>query len=155
MHLDESSDPEALSGPCVDKLITLAELSLIDSDVGQLAVASVLKLECEHDRSLLVIRLKDNLFLVVIKVQCPVLNIPRLRQVLSHTVEKGLDALVLVSGSHKDRAHLERKGPASDCGLDHLNGRLLSLEDHVHEIIVEVTCALNKLLTLLLGLLEH
>ena len=155
MHLDKTTDSETLSGSCVDKLVTLLELTLIDSDICQLAVASVLELECQDDRNLLVICIKNDLALIVVQIECSVLNIARLGKILSDTVQKRLDSLVLVSRSDKDRAHLQSKSSASDCGLDHLYGRLFALKDHVHKLIVKVACGLYQLLALILGLFEH
>ena len=52
VHADEPADLDLLAVARVDDEVVLADLALVDADVGQLAVAAILELEREHDERL-------------------------------------------------------------------------------------------------------
>src|SRR5207302_6743607 len=91
----------------VDDEVTLRDLALVDADVGELAVSSVLELEGEPHERLLRIARQDYLLLVVALVVRLVHDLFRVGKVVDDAVEELLDALVLVGRADEDGGELE------------------------------------------------
>ena len=73
-------------------------------------------------------------------------NVARSRQVIDNGVEEFLNALVLVSGTHKDRVDLASDYTLAQSSLELFNGELFVHEDLLHEIVVAVGCGVHELL---------
>ena len=78
-------------------------------------------------------------------------DVERARQVVDDGVEQLLHALVLVGGAHEDRVELVGEHAGTDGGLELLDGDLLLLEDHLHELVVVIGGGVKELLALLGG----
>ena len=134
MHLYETADVELLLRPRIEESVTLLDLSLIDPDVCELSELAILKLEREDDWLCVLLALKNNLLLVVIKVKSDVLDLCRIRKVAHDSIEKRLDTLVLVCGTHEYRAEFKSDRALPDRGPDKLWGDGI-LEHGLHKLI--------------------
>ena len=97
MHLYKSTDKELLLASCVVESITLLDSSLIDTDICQLAILTIFKLECKDDWLSIFLGLQDDFLFVVVQVKSLVLNIRRVWKVVDDTIQQWLYTLVLVS----------------------------------------------------------
>ena len=154
MHLDKTSDAEALSGAGVVQLVALLDLALVDADVCQLAELSILELEGKHDGRKIRIAGKLDLLLLVVQIQSVVVDIGRTGQIVDDCIEQGLDALVLVCRAHEDGAESERDGLLPDDLLDQLDGDILH-EHGLHQLLAVHGDCVQHLLPLGLGLVHE
>ena len=132
MHLYKSSHKELLSASCVIESITLLDSSLIYTDVCKLAVLTILKLECKDNRLCVFLGLQNDFLLSVVQVKSLVLNICWVWKIVDDTVQKWLDTLVLIGGTHEDWAELKVDCCSSDAFLQHLYSDAL-LKHSFHE----------------------
>ena len=117
MHLYKSSNEELFLASCIVESITLLDSSLIDTDICQLAILTVFKLECKNDRLCIFSGFQNNFFFVVVQVKTSVLDICWIWKIVDDTIQKWLDTLVLVSGTHEYRAELKVDCCSSDAFL--------------------------------------
>ena len=76
-------------------------------------------------------------------------HVKRAWKIVDNGVEKFLDTLVLVGGTHKDGVHLAGKNAGANSTLKLVNVNLFSLKNCHHEVFGEVGGSLKKLLALL------
>ena len=74
MHADHSADFNLLFGSCICKGSTLLDLSLVDSNVGELAKLTFLEFESKANEGFLVINLSLNFLVILCKVESVVFN---------------------------------------------------------------------------------
>ncbi|GJD04898.1 hypothetical protein ColKHC_13723 [Colletotrichum higginsianum] len=150
VHADDAGDADLLVGAGVEEVGALAELALVDADVGELAVVVLLELEGEADEGQRVVGHELDDGLVALLVEGLVLDLGRVGEVVADGVEHGLDTLVGEGGAHHDGGELEGDGGAADGGLDLEVGRDLLVEEELGHFIVDVGELLDELLALLL-----
>ncbi|KAJ0162728.1 hypothetical protein CTA2_4081 [Colletotrichum tanaceti] len=150
VHADDAGDADLLVGAGVEEVGALAELALVDADVGELAVVVLLELEGEADEGQRVVGHELDDGLVALLVEGLVLDLGRVGEVVADGVEHGLDTLVGEGGAHHDWGELEGDGGAADGGLDLEVGRDLLVEEELGHLVVDVGELLDELLALLL-----
>ena len=135
MHLYKSTYKELLLASCVIESVTLLDLSLIDTDICQLTILTVFKLECKDDWLSIFLGLQDDFLFVVVQVKSLVLNIRRVWKVVDDTIQQWLDTLVLISRSHEYWAELEIDCCSSDTFLEKVH-RNIFFKHSFHKGIV-------------------
>ncbi|CAH0056777.1 unnamed protein product [Clonostachys solani] len=145
VHADNAGDSDLLARAGVE------ESSLVDSDVGKLAVVVLLKLKGETNERQGVVRHKLDRLLVLGSIQGQVVGISRVGQVFTHGIEHGLDGLVGQGGSHHDRSELAGNGGPSDGSLDLFVGGFDFLKEQFGNLIIDISELLNQSLALLVG----
>lgn len=151
VHADNTGNPDLLIGSGVEQVGTLGELALVDSDVGELAVVVLLKLEGKTDKGQRVVGNKLHSLLLVGLVQTGVLDISGVGQEIADSVEHGLNTLIGKGRAHHDGGESSGNGGAADGILDLLVGGLLLVEVQFGNLIVDIGKLLNKGLALLLN----
>ncbi|KAF5048383.1 hypothetical protein DSECCO2_450710 [anaerobic digester metagenome] len=134
MHANQAAYTELFLGPGVVELIALLHLALIHTNIGKLAVLTVLKLEGKNDGRQVIVSLENDLFLVLVQVKSLVHDIGRIGQVADNSIEQRLDALVLVCRAHEHRAEFETDGSFADGLLQQFNGYVV-LKHGFHKLI--------------------
>lgn len=120
VHAAETSDGDLLAGRHVVDGVSLADRTLVDTDVGELSVLAVFELERVADERLRVVGLENDFLFAVIDIEGDVFDFGRVREVVGYAVEELLDADVLVSGTHEDRSHRKVDGRLADRALEEL-----------------------------------
>lgn len=151
MHADDTGNSDLLACAGVEEVRTLGQSSLVDSDVGKLAVVVFLKLEGETDERQGVVRDKLDRLLVLRSIQGQVVGISRVGQVFTHGIEHRLDGLVGQGGSHHDRSELAGNSGPSDGSLDLFVGGFNFLKEQFGNFIIDISELLNQSLALLVG----
>ena len=82
-------------------------------------------------------------------------DVQRAGQVVDDGVEQLLHALVLVRGAAHHGNHLDRDGGAADGGADLVGGHFLTLEVHLHDLVVKVAHSLKEVGAVLIGEVTH
>ncbi|WDT79542.1 MAG: hypothetical protein MPW14_20775 [Candidatus Manganitrophus sp.] len=114
VHPDQPGDADLLSVRRVVDDIALAQLPLIDADIRQLAVASIVELEGEHDERLVGSALEDDFRFVVPLIVRLVRHLGRVGKVVADAVEQQLNALVLEGRAHHHRGELKAERRLAD-----------------------------------------
>lgn len=151
VHADDTGNSDLLVGARVEQVGTLVELTLVDTDVGELTVVVLLELEGETDKGERVVGNQlDGLFIVDL-VQGGVLDLGGIGKIIADGVEHGLDTLIGKGRTHHDSGELAGTGGAADSILDLFVGGFLLLEVELSHIIVDISKLLDQGLTLLSG----
>ena len=117
---------------------------------------SVMILKPSAAERLAVVGLADDLLFHVVRVVTDHgRNIERAGQVIDHSVEQRLHALVLERRAAEHREDVHRDGRLADASLQLRLGRLLTLEVQVHDLVVGVGDRLDQVVASLFGRLEQ
>jgi hypothetical protein len=122
----------------VDDHLTTRHVALVHAHIRELAEAALLQLERQRHRGLVLGRLEPDFALVVVEVECPVVHLRGVRQVIKYAVEHGLHTAVLVSGAEEHRHEREVERGAADGRLKLLRRRLLLHEEHLSHLVVHL-----------------
>ena len=148
-----------LAGGHVGDHVALLEGTLVNTDVGELAIAVVHELECVADERCVVFGLQHDFGFVVVEVESLVFNFGRVREVVDNAVEELLDTNVLVSGTHEHRGHFEADGSLADGGLDEVLvdfvDAILAFHSLFHDFVAVVCAAVDQLFTVFVSLVNE
>ncbi|OPZ36611.1 MAG: hypothetical protein BWY98_00380 [Tenericutes bacterium ADurb.BinA155] len=137
VHENETSDSLGRAARTVFNVASGLQDTLIDPDIGEPAHEGIGRdFEGQANEGLVIGRFANiGLF---IEHAFFARNIDRGRQIVDDSVEQGLNALVLVSGSAEDREERSGQNGFTDGFLDEVDRDILAIENHHHEIIVKV-----------------
>ncbi|KAI6759110.1 hypothetical protein HG531_013871 [Fusarium graminearum] len=151
VHADNSRNSDLLISSGVEEVSTLAQLALVDADVGELTVVVLLELEGKTDKRKRVVGNQLNSLLILGLVQTSVLDLRGVRQVVTDSIEHGLNTLVSEGRAHHDRSESTSNSSAADSSLDLSIRRLLLLKVQFGNFVIDIGKLLNQGLALLLG----
>src|SRR3954447_22536797 len=154
VHADEARNLHLLAVALVDDEVALRDPALVDADISELPVAAVLELEREAHERLRLIARQNHLGLGVALIVRLFHDLLRIREVVDDAVEELLHALVLVGGAAEDRSELELERALADGAPDHLHRRLLFLDEHLGQLVIEVGGRGDEIVPVLLALVE-
>ena len=135
MHAHNPADLDLLAVPCIHNRGAAGQDSLIDPDVGELSVRSVLQLEGQRHDRLGRVAVQQHRGLVVVHVQRLILNVGGAGEDSVHGVQQGLNALVLVRGAHEDGSDFTLQRSPADRVQDHLIPDFPLLEDRFRQLV--------------------
>ena len=150
VHLEDAAEALALAVGGVHHVGAGVNVTGVHAEEGELTHVGVgHDLEGERGEGLVVIGLAHVLLAGVGVGAVHGRDVKRAREVIDDGVEELLHTLVLVRRAHENGVELVGEHAGADGVLELLDGDLLLLEDHLHELVVVVGGGVKELLALL------
>jgi len=135
MHPGQASNFDLLAGAYVVNRVSLFKSALVDPDIGQLSVLSVLQFEGQRHNRCFRIAGEDDRFFVIFRVERFIFDICGAGQQPVDRIQKRLNPFIFIGGTHEYRGDFPGENTLADGFINHLFGDFLLFQDRLGKVV--------------------